>query len=73
MGKIKVYFHSSLTNEQLLDWTIEEIDQLKILDQIKDLNGYKKKVSRVNQLIAEVKRRNISLEGPLLMRRIFIW
>lgn len=72
MGKIKVYFHSSLTNEQLLDWTIEEIDQLKILDQIKDLNGYKKKVSRVNQLIAEVKRRNISLEGPLLMRRIFI-
>ncbi|NLW22694.1 MAG: hypothetical protein GXY88_05520 [Tissierellia bacterium] len=73
MGKIKVYFHSSLTNEQLLDWTIEEIDQLKILDQIKDLNGYKKKVSRVNQWIAEVKRRNISLEGPLLMRRIFIW
>ncbi len=72
MGKIKVYFHSSLTNEQLLDWTIEEIDQLKILEQIKDLNGYKKKVSRVNQLIAEVKRRNISLEGPLLMRRIFI-
>ena len=72
MGKIKVYFHSSLTNEQLLDWTIEEIDQLKILDQIKDLNGYKKKVSRVNQLIAEVKRRNISPEGPLLMRRIFI-
>lgn len=72
MGKIKVYFHSSLTNEQLLDWTIEEIDQLKILYQIKDLNGYKKKVSRVNQWIAEVKRRNISLEGPLLMRRIFI-
>ena len=50
MNKIKLNPYSNLTNEELIDFTIEE----------------------VNQLIIEVKRRNISLNRQNLSRRILL-
>ena len=71
MNKIGLNSYASLTNEQLLDFTIEEMDKLKVLSKNEDLDRYERGICIVNQLIIEVKRRNLSIKKPLLIRRIF--
>jgi hypothetical protein len=71
MNKIKLNPYTNLTNEQLIDFTIEEMDKLKVLSNIEDFYEYEKGVSIVNQLIIEVKKRNLSLKKSLLVKRIF--
>ena len=71
MNKIKLYPYTSLSNEQLIDFTIEEMDKLKVLSIIQDIDEYERGVSIVNQLIIEVKRRNLTIKKPLLVKRIF--
>ncbi|MCF6461299.1 hypothetical protein [Clostridium sp. Cult3] len=72
MNKIKLNPYSNLTNEQLIDFTIEEMDRLKVLSKGENINEYQKGVSIVNQLIIEVKRRNLSLNRQKLSRRILL-
>ncbi|QQY80350.1 hypothetical protein EDD65_103188 [Keratinibaculum paraultunense] len=72
MNKIKFNPYYNLTNEQLIDFTIEEMDRLKILSMEEDTSEYQKGVYIVNQLIIEVKRRNISLNRQRLSRRILL-
>ncbi|CCQ98562.1 hypothetical protein CULT_900003 [[Clostridium] ultunense Esp] len=71
MNKVKLFSYTNLTNEQLIDFTLEEMEKLKALSNFYDLDEYEKRVSIVNQLIIEVKRRNLSIKKPLLARRIF--
>ena len=71
MNRIKINPYVNLTNEQLLDITIEEMDKLKILSKNQDIDEYQKAMDIVNQLILEVKSRNLSIKRPLLVKRIF--
>lgn len=71
MKKIRLNLYSTLTNEQLLDFTIEEMDKLKCLSRSEDFDKYERIVFIVNQLIIEVKRRNLSMDKPLLVKRMF--
>lgn len=72
MNKIKLNPYSNLTNEELIDFTIEEMDRLKVLSMGENTKEYQKGLSLVNQLIIEVKRRNISLNRQKLSRRILL-
>lgn len=72
MSIIKLYPYKSLTDEKLLDFVMQEMDKLKMLFSIGDFEQMEKTIPIVNQLIIEIKRRNIYLEKPLLMKRIFI-
>jgi hypothetical protein len=71
MNKIKLNPYINLTNDQLLDFTIEEMNKLKVLSLIGNIDEYERGISIVNQLIIEVKRRNLSIKKPLLAKRIF--
>ena len=42
MNKIELNPYTSLTNEQLLDFTIEEMDKLKVLSRNEDLDKYER-------------------------------
>ncbi|HSH36544.1 hypothetical protein [Schnuerera sp.] len=70
MNKVKLFPYTNLTNDQLIDFTLDEIEKLKVLSNHLDLKEYEKRVSIVNQLIIEVKKRNLSIEKPLLASRI---
>ena len=63
MNKIELNPYTSLTNEQLLDFTIEEMDKLKVLSRNEDLDKYERGIYIVNQLIIEVKRKNLSIKS----------
>ncbi|NLJ98125.1 MAG: hypothetical protein GX320_02505 [Tissierellia bacterium] len=71
MNKIKLYPYINLTNDQLIDCTIKEMDKLKTLSKHENLLKYEKRKHVVNQLIIEIKRRNLKIKKPLLVRRIF--
>lgn len=71
MNKTKLYPYIDLTNDQLMDCTIKELDKLKNLSKDGHLLKYEKRKQIVNQLIVEIKRRNLKIEKPLLVRRIF--
>ncbi|MCF6463671.1 hypothetical protein [Clostridium sp. Cult1] len=71
MNKVKLFSYTNLTNEQLIDFTLEEMEKLKTLSNFQDFDEYEKRVPIVNQLIIEVKRRNLSIKKPLLAKRIF--
>ncbi len=72
MNKIRLNPYTHLSNNQLIDFTIEEMDKLKVLSIAEDIEEYEREVSLVNQLIIEVKRRNLSIKKSLLAKRIFI-
>jgi len=72
MNRIKFNPYSNLTNDQLIDITIVEMDKLKILSNAEDMEEYEKGASLVNQLIIEIKRRNLSLNRQRLSNRILL-
>lgn len=72
MNKINLYPYIGLTNEELIDFTIEEMDKLKILSNLGELDQYERRIIKFNQLIMEVKRRKLSIQKPLLAKRIFM-
>lgn len=71
MNKIKLYPYINLTNEQLIDCTIREMDRLKNLSKHRSLSKYNRRKYMVNQLIIEIKRRDLEIEKSLLIKRIF--
>ncbi|MCF6466025.1 hypothetical protein [Clostridium sp. Cult2] len=71
MNKVKLFSYKNLTNDQLINFTLDEMEKLKILSNFCDSYEYERKASLVNQLIIEVKRRNLSIKKPLLAKRIF--
>lgn len=73
MNKVKILAYTYLTNEQLIDFTLEEIENLKKLSELLDPTEYENRLHLVNQLIMEVKRRNLSIKKPLLAMRILSW
>lgn len=70
MGKGKLITYTYLTDEQLIEFTLEEMGRIKKLSDILDDEEYKKRVCIFNQLIVEVKRRNLYIKKPLLVSRI---
>ncbi len=70
MNRIKLNPYSKLTNDQLIDITIEEMDKLKKLSYTEDVEEYEQGASIVNQLIIEIKKRNLSLSLQRLSHRI---
>lgn len=70
MGKGKLITYTYLTDEQLIEFTLEEMGRIKKLSDILDDEEYKKRVCIFNQLIVEVKRRNLYIKKPLLASRI---
>ncbi|HHV39555.1 MAG TPA: hypothetical protein GXX70_08730 [Tepidimicrobium sp.] len=71
MNKIKLYPYINLTNEQLIDCTIREMDRMKNLSKHRSLSKYNRRKYMVNQLIIEIKRRDLEIEKSLLIKRIF--
>lgn len=71
MDKISSTLYSDFTNEELLDFTIEQIDNLKKISMGEDEEKYERNILVVDRLIIEVKRRKISIGEPMLMKRIF--
>ena len=72
MNSIKLNLYANLTNEQLLDFAIEEMDKLKILSYVENMDEYERGASLINQLIIEIKRRKLSLNRQRLCRRILL-
>lgn len=70
MEKGKLITYTYLTDEQLIEFTLEEMGRIKKLSDILDDEEYKKRVCIFNQLIVEVKRRNLYIKKPLLVSRI---
>jgi len=70
MEKGKLITYTYLTDEQLIEFTLEEMGRIKKLSDILDDEEYKKRVCIFNQLIVEVKRRNLYIKKPLLASRI---
>lgn len=70
MEKGKLITYTYLTDEQLIEFTLEEMGRIKKLSDILDNEEYKKRVCIFNQLIVEVKRRNLYIKKPLLASRI---
>ncbi|NMB07589.1 MAG: hypothetical protein GX981_04310 [Tissierellia bacterium] len=72
MSIVKFNPYSNLTNEELIDFAIEEIDKLKILSYGENIEEYEEGANLVNQLIREIKRRNLSLKITQLRSRILL-
>lgn len=72
MAIIKFNPYSKLSNEDLIDFTLEEIDKLKYLSQGASLEDYDKSKLRVNLLIKEIKKRDLSLKTNQLRKRILL-
>lgn len=70
MEKGKLITYTYLTDEQLIEFTLEEMGRIKKLSDILDDDEYKKRVCILNQLIVEVKRRSLYIKKPLLVSRI---
>ena len=71
MNKLKLFNYANLTNEQILNLALREMEELKTLSRQCNFDEYERRKSLVNQLIKEIKRRNLSIKKPLLARRIF--
>ncbi|NLJ78600.1 MAG: hypothetical protein GX329_04495 [Tissierellia bacterium] len=71
MSDIKLYPYINLTDEQLMDCTIREMDRLKNISRYRNRLRYEKRKHMVNQLIIEIKRRNLEIDRSVLIRRIF--
>ncbi len=61
-----------LTDGQLIDWILREIDKLNRLFKENNMEQYNRTKFTVNRLIVEAKRRNLSLEKSILVNRILI-
>lgn len=62
----------NLSNEELIDFAIEEMDKLKILSYRDNMEEYEKRIKTINQLIIEIKSRNLSLNNQRLRSRILL-
>ena len=62
----------NLSNEELIDFAIEEMDKLKILSYRENIEEYEKGIKTINQLIIEIKSRNLSLNNQRLRSRILL-
>ena len=62
----------NLSNEELIDFAIEETDKIKILSYRDNMEEYEKRIKTINQLIIEIKSRNLSLNNQRLRSRILL-
>ncbi len=53
----------------MLDSTIEEMDKLKVLSINEEFDKYERGIRIVNQLIVEVKRRNLSIKKTFVSKK----
>ncbi len=60
----------SLTDNQLIDYALEEIDKLNMLFNQNNLEQYNRVKFRVNDIIAEIKKRGLALDEEILVKRI---
>lgn len=65
MNRIK-----SLTDNQLIDYALEEIDKLNMLFNQNNLEQYNRVKFRVNDIIAEIKKRGLALDEEILVKGI---
>lgn len=72
MGIVKLNPYLKLNNEELINLTLNEIDNLKLISYGENMAKYNQKKRLVNQLIKEIKRRDISLQLNQLRDRILL-
>lgn len=60
----------NLTDNQLIDYALEEIDKLNMLFNQNNLEQYNRVKFRVNDIIAEIKKRGLALDEEILVKRI---
>lgn len=72
MAIIELNPYSKLSNEDLIDFTLEEMDKLKYLSRGASMEDYNKSKIRVNILIKEIKKRDLSLKTNQLRKRILL-
>ncbi len=59
-----------LTDKQLLAYALQEIEKLNLLFKQNNMEQYNLAKFRVNQLIAEIKKRKLTLEKDVFIKRI---
>jgi len=59
-----------LTDNQLIDYTLQEIDKLNMLFKQNNVEQYNRTKFIVNKLITEIKKRGLTLEEEMLVKRI---
>jgi hypothetical protein len=64
--------YKRLSNDKLLYDTCKEISKLRSLSNQNNLEEYWKEARIVNDMIIEVKRRNLKLDKETLIRKILI-
>lgn len=71
MNNAKFYPYKSMGDGELIDITIKEMDRLKLLEKAGYFEQWKRKLTTVDLLIQEIKRRKLYIEKPFLIKRIF--
>lgn len=59
-----------LTDNQLIDYVLEEINKLNMLFKQNNLEQYNRVKFRVNDIIVEIKKRGLALDEDILVKRI---
>jgi hypothetical protein len=59
-----------LTDNQLIDYALEEINKLNMLFKQNNLEQYNRVKFRVNDIIVEIKKRGLALDEDILVKRI---
>lgn len=59
-----------LTDKQLLAYALQEIEKLNLLFKQNNMEQYNLAKFKVNQLIAEIKKRKLTLEKDVFIKRI---
>lgn len=70
MSKIKFYPYRGMTDDELMNFTLKEMENFRILSELDDSEQLRKAMFTFDQLILEAKRRKISIIKPILARRI---
>lgn len=70
MSKVKLYPLRYLADEQIVEFTIDEMEKLRLLSGLDDFDQYNRTKLMINQLIKEMKKRNIHMEKTQLAKRI---
>ena len=70
MNVVKLSFHERASDEELIEMAYKEIDVLRGLIDYVDDEEYWREAMLLNNMIIEIKKRNLTIENDSLLKRI---
>ncbi|RKD31801.1 hypothetical protein [Thermohalobacter berrensis] len=72
MSVVKFRPYKKLSDKQLLDEAYKKMKKLQQLEREKKEELYKEEVMKLNEMIIEIKKRNLKIDNRTLLRRILL-